>query len=254
MVCGPLNRDAVRLLDLLSDGALLLTLCSTGLAIGMSLARQDVLAPLRQTGLVARAVVLDVAVVPLLVWALVDLLSICEDYAIGHLLVGVEVPLGELLATLAVLVLLPLSVGMLVRGRSPGAARRWAPRAIIVSNISLVVVFALMLGWLAGGPGRPTRAAVALVTGVRANALALGTPATGCRVGRPPGGVPVGPRGGLRVGSSVEPQFHPHRMMSDPMPSHSLRADQAEAVRAAVENCTIGTGEVGRCALRLTGT
>ncbi|MGH2395341.1 MAG: bile acid:sodium symporter, partial [Candidatus Limnocylindria bacterium] len=116
---------------------------------------------------------------------------------------GVEVPLGELLVTLAVLVLLPLAVGMLVRARSPGSARRWAPGAIIVSNISLVVVialvigqnlstladafaagitpvivtavvFALVLGWLAGGPDRSTRAVVALVTGVRANALALG--------------------------------------------------------------------------------
>jgi BASS family bile acid:Na+ symporter len=250
-VCGLFYRDAVRLLDLLSDGALLLTLWSTGIGIGMSLGPRDVLAPLRRTGLVTRVVVLDVAVVPLLVWALVELLSIREDYAIGLLLVGfasagplgikaaqiagadvacavslvavleaanalviplwvgllmpsgVEVPLGELVATLAVLVLLPLAVGMLVRARSPGSARRWAPRAIIVSNISLVVVialvvglnistladafaagivpvivvtvvFALVLGWLAGGPGRPTRAAVALVTGVRANAVALG--------------------------------------------------------------------------------
>jgi BASS family bile acid:Na+ symporter len=92
---------------------------------------------------------------------------------------------------------------MMVRWRSPNSARRWAPRAVIVSNISLMVVialvvgqnvstladafaagivpvivatvvFALVLGWLAGGPGRPTRAAVALVTGVRANAVALG--------------------------------------------------------------------------------
>ncbi len=60
-----------------------------------------------------------------------------------------------------------------------------------------------VLGWLAGGPSRSTRAAVVPVTGVRANALALGT-------------------GRLRVGNSVEPQFHPHRMMSDPMPSHSF--------------------------------
>jgi BASS family bile acid:Na+ symporter len=250
-VCGLFYRDAVRPLDLLSDGALVLTLWSTGIGIGMSLGPRDVLAPLRQTGFMARVVVLDVAVVPLLVWALVELWSIPDEYAIGLLLVGfasagplgikavqiagadvacavslvaaleaanalviplwvgllmpsgVNVPLGELLGTLTVLVLLPLSVGMLVRWRSPGLAGRWAPRATIVSNISLIAVialvvgqnisaladafaagivpvivvtvaFALVLGWLAGGPGRPTRAAVALVTGVRANALALG--------------------------------------------------------------------------------
>jgi len=241
----------VSLLDRVSDGALLLTLWSTGIGIGMSLGLRDVLAPLRQTGLVTRVVFLDAAVVPLLVWALVELLSIPDEYAIGLLLVGfasagplgikaaqiagadvacavslvavleaanalviplwvgllmpsgVDVPLGGLLGTLTVLVLLPLTVGMMVRRRSPGSARRWAPRAIVVSNISLIVVialvvgqnvstladafaagivpvivvtvvFALVLGWLAGGPGRPTRAAVALVTGVRANAVALG--------------------------------------------------------------------------------
>ena len=32
---------------------------------------------------------------------------------------------------------------------------------------------ALTLGWLAGGPDRETRGAAALVTGIRANALAL---------------------------------------------------------------------------------
>jgi BASS family bile acid:Na+ symporter len=241
----------VAALDRVSDGVLLLTLWSTGIGIGMSLGLRDVLAPLRQTGLVARVVILDVAGIPLIVWALVEMLSIPADYAIGLLLVGfasagplgikaaqiagadvagavslvavleaanvlaipvwvallmppgVVVPLGELVAALAVFVLLPLALGMATRTRWPRAARRFAPMAIVLSNVLLVVVIvlvvgrnvstlaeafaagivpvvllavaaALVLGWLAGGPARPARAAVALVTGVRANALALG--------------------------------------------------------------------------------
>jgi len=35
------------------------------------------------------------------------------------------------------------------------------------------VLLALLLGWLLGGPARPTRAATSLVTGVRANGPAL---------------------------------------------------------------------------------
>lgn len=239
------------LLDRLSDGVLLLTLWSTGIGIGMSFGLPELLAPLRQAGLVARVVILDVAGIPLIVWALVHMLSIPTDYAIGLLLIGfasagplgikaaqiagadvagavslvavleaanalaipvwvallmppgVVVPLGELVATLAVFVLLPLALGMATRTRWPQSAQRWAPRAIVLSNVLLVVVIvlvvgrnvstlreafaagivplvllavaaALVLGWLAGGPARATRAAVALVTGVRANALALG--------------------------------------------------------------------------------
>jgi BASS family bile acid:Na+ symporter len=241
----------VDLLDRVSDGVLLLTLWSTGIGIGMSLGLRELLAPLRQSGLVVRVVVLDVAGIPLIVWALVEMLSIPADYAIGLLLVGfasagplgikaaqiagadvagavslvavleaanalaipvwvallmppgVVVPLGELVATLAVVVLLPLALGMAMRTRRPHSARRWAARAMALSNVLLVVVIvlvvgrnlatlaeafaagivpavllavaaALVLGWLAGGPARPTRAAVALVSGVRANALALG--------------------------------------------------------------------------------
>jgi bile acid:Na+ symporter, BASS family len=241
----------VDLLDRVSDGVLLLTLWSTGIGIGMSLGLRELLAPLRQAGLVARVAILDVAGIPLIVWALVEMLSIPADYAIGLLLVGfasagplgikaaqiagadvagavslvavleaanalvipvwvallmpagVVVPLGELVATLAVVVLLPLALGMATRTRWPHSARRWAARAIVLSNVLLIVVIvlvvgrnlsplavafaagivpvvllavaaALVLGWLAGGPARPTRVAVALVTGVRANALALG--------------------------------------------------------------------------------
>ncbi|MGH8840068.1 MAG: bile acid:sodium symporter family protein [Jiangellaceae bacterium] len=261
---------------------------------------------------------------PLLVWALVELLSIPDEYAIGLLLVGfasagplgikaaqiagadvacavslvvvleaanalviplwvgllmpsgVDVPLGVLLGTLTVLVLLPLTVGMMVRWRSPGSARRWAPRVVIVSNMSLMVVialvvgqnvstladafaagivpmivvtvgFALVLGWLAGGPGRPTRAAVALVTGVRANAVALGRyprsaspswhsassrhschwlwhwPSAGCS--------PSDHEASLAIGELGRAAVSPHRVMSHPVPSHTFEPNQRRAAR-----------------------
>ena len=103
--------------------------------------------------------------------------------------------------TLLLLVLAPLVVGMAVRARRPLAAVRLAGWAAPLSTVGLLVVIAvvvarqadivvdafaavgpaavtavllaLLLGWLLGGPARPTRAATSLVTGVRANGPAL---------------------------------------------------------------------------------
>ena len=80
------------LLDRVSDGVLLLTLWSTGIGIGMSLGLRELLAPLRQAGLVARVAILDVAGIPLIVWALVEMLSIPADY--GAVLAGLFTPSG----------------------------------------------------------------------------------------------------------------------------------------------------------------
>jgi bile acid:Na+ symporter, BASS family len=102
---------------------------------------------------------------------------------------------------LLLLVLAPLAVGMAVCARRPPTAARLAQLAAPLSTIGLLVVIAivlaryarivldafvavgpaaltavllaLLLGWLLGGPARPTRAATSLVTGVRANGPAL---------------------------------------------------------------------------------
>jgi BASS family bile acid:Na+ symporter len=189
-------------------------------------------------------------VIPLLVWALVRLLGVDGDYAVGLLLVGVasagplgikaaqlagaDVPVAvslvvvlelvnlvaipfwaavllpegtsvsslEVLRTLLLLVLLPLAAGLACRRVAPRQAGRLALPLTTASNVALAVVVAIVLvrdsgavataagegvplaaglavaaalalGWLAGGPSRPVRAAAALVTGVRANGPAL---------------------------------------------------------------------------------
>ena len=238
-----------RSLDQLYQMALALTLWIAGLGLGMSFGPRQILRTLRRGGLFARATVLDVVIVPLLVWGLVQAFSIPDRYATGLLLVGVasagplgikaaqlaradlpyaialvvvleaanvvaipvwvallmppgvQVPMWPVVRTLLLLVLAPLAVGMAVRARRPPTAARLAQLAAPLSTIGLVVVIAvvlaryarivldafvavgpaaltavllaLLLGWLLGGPGRPTRAATSLVTGVRANGPAL---------------------------------------------------------------------------------
>ena len=238
-----------RSLDQFYQVALALTLWITGLGLGVSFGPEQILRTLRRGGLFARAIVLDVVIVPLLVWGLVQALSIPDRYATGLLLVGVasagplgikaaqlahadlpyaialvvvleaanvvaipvwvallmppgvQVPMWPVVRTLLLLVLAPLAVGMAVRARRPPTAARLAQLAAPLSTIGLVVVIAvvlaryarivldafvavgpaaltavllaLLLGWLLGGPGRPTRAATSLVTGVRANGPAL---------------------------------------------------------------------------------
>jgi bile acid:Na+ symporter, BASS family len=238
-----------RSLDQFYQVALALTLWITGLGLGMSFGPGQILRTLRRGGLFARATVLDVVLVPLLVWGLVQAFSIPDHYATGLLLVGVasagplgikaaqlaradlpyaialvvvleaanvvaipvwvallmppgvQVPMWPVVRTLLLLVLAPLAVGMAVRARRPPTAARLAQLAAPLSTVGLLVVIAivlaryarivldafvavgpaaltavllaLLLGWLLGGPARPTRAATSLVTGVRANGPAL---------------------------------------------------------------------------------
>jgi BASS family bile acid:Na+ symporter len=238
-----------RSLDQFYQVALALTLWITGLGLGMSFGPRQILETLRRGGLFARATVLDVVIVPLLVWGLVQAFSISDRYATGLLLVGVasagplgitaaqlaradlpyaialvvvleaanavaipvwvallmppgvQVPMWPIVRTLLLLVLAPLAVGMAVRARRPPTAARLAQLAVPLSTFGLLVVIAivlaryarivldafgavgpaaltavllaLLLGWLLGGPARPTRAATSLVTGVRANGPAL---------------------------------------------------------------------------------
>jgi BASS family bile acid:Na+ symporter len=238
-----------RALDPLYQVALALTLWITGLGLGMSFGPRQILRTLRRGGLFARAAVLDILLLPLLIWGLTRAFSVPDRYATGLLLVGmasagplgikaaqlaradlpyaialvvvleaanavaipiwvalllppgVQVPMGPVVRTLLLLVLAPLAVGMAIRPSRPSIARRLAHWAAPLSTLGLVVVIvivlaryagivaeafaavgpaaltavllALLLGWLLGGPARPTRAATSLVTGVRASGPAL---------------------------------------------------------------------------------
>lgn len=85
-----------RLLELAYGVSLVATLWATGLGLGMSLGPRDFAPVLRRVRLFSRAFVLDCVALPVVVWGLVELLSVRDDYAIGLLLVGVASagPLG----------------------------------------------------------------------------------------------------------------------------------------------------------------
>ncbi len=227
-----------------------IALWAAGIGIGMDHSIREVLAPLRRGGLFGRVALVDVLVLPPLVWALVKVFQVPSGYATGLLLVGIASagPLGlkaaqiagadavtalslvvvlelanlaaiplwsaillpsdasidvaNIVLTLAAVVLLPLVVGLACRRLIPAFSARLSPILPKVANVALVVAVgavllrdgdavvravgervpfvaalavlaALALGWLAGGPDRETRGAAALVTGIRANALAL---------------------------------------------------------------------------------
>jgi bile acid:Na+ symporter, BASS family len=114
---------------------------------------------------------------------------------------GVEVPVGSILGTLLVAVFLPVVAGWGVRARY-GRAVEWVKPLTVITNVTTVVavaavvvrywesivdglqagagwvalvtvVFALVAGWVVGGPERKSRLTLSLVTAIRANALAL---------------------------------------------------------------------------------
>jgi bile acid:Na+ symporter, BASS family len=113
----------------------------------------------------------------------------------------VRPPLGDVIATLALGVLLPLVVGTGLRRLRPQAASGWARAMGRISTVSLVmliaiavgrdvggvvgaaaavslvalvtVTFALLAGWAVGSPGMPSRSTAALVTASRASTPAL---------------------------------------------------------------------------------
>lgn len=120
---------------------------------------------------------------------------------------GTSLDVGRMLVTLLVLVVLPMMVGLLAKrrllafsGQLPARLAAVATAATVVAVGAVVareanvvwdalaqrvpavavvaVVSALALGWLAGGPARETRWAASLVTGIRANAVALAIAAT----------------------------------------------------------------------------
>ena len=100
----PQERGQVdRALDQFYQLALVLTLWITGLGLGMSFTPSQILRTLRRGGLLARAAVLDVVVVPLAIWGWCRGFSVPDRYATGLLLVGMASagPLGIKAAQLA---------------------------------------------------------------------------------------------------------------------------------------------------------
>ena len=90
-------------LDQLYQVALALTLWITGLGLGMSFGPGQILRTLRRGGLFARAAVLDILLIPLLILGLTQAFSVPDRYATGLLLVGMASagPLGIKAAQLA---------------------------------------------------------------------------------------------------------------------------------------------------------
>lgn len=82
---------------------LILALWGSALALGLRHDRRELVEPLRRRRVLAGVVVADAVVVPLLVWALVNLLALDGDAATGLLLVGIASggPLGLKVSQLA---------------------------------------------------------------------------------------------------------------------------------------------------------
>jgi BASS family bile acid:Na+ symporter len=237
-------------LGVIYGAGVVVALWSAGLELGMRHSVREIAAPLRRVGLLLRVGLVDVLLVPLIVWSLAKAVSVPSGYTTGLLLVGIAsggplaikaaqlaradaviavclvvtlevvnvavIPLwagvllpegitfspAKILLTLVAVVILPLAVGRTASHRWRGLSARVLPALPSVANIALVaaiaatmirdgdavvdaaservplvaavtVAAALLLGWFAGGSGPRVRAATALVTGIRANALAL---------------------------------------------------------------------------------
>ena len=163
-----------RSLDQSYQVVLVLTLWITGLGLGMSFGPGQILQTLRRGGLFARATALDVVIVPLLVWGLVQAFSVPDRYATGLLLVGVASagPLGIKAAQLAgadlpyaialVVVLeaanavaIPVWVALLM---PPGVQ---VPMWPVVRTLLLLVLAPLAVGMVVRARRPPTAAALA---------------------------------------------------------------------------------------------
>jgi bile acid:Na+ symporter, BASS family len=185
----------VRLLSVPNDLAVGLLIVGAAAAgpLGLKtaqLARGDV--PLA-IALVIVLELLNIVVMP--IWAAVAIPGI------------VALPLAEILRTLIVGVLVPLSVGLAIRAWAPRFAPRVSRWATPVSTIGLAVLIAIVLtrdgaavadatfsavpavavatilaamtlGWWFGGPDAASRRTAAMVSSVRANAVALAVSTT----------------------------------------------------------------------------
>jgi BASS family bile acid:Na+ symporter len=168
-------------------GLLLVAFASAG-PLGIKLASRAGGDVAYAIGLVVMLELANVVVVP--VWA--ALLGIAASPAV----------VLDILRTLVLLVLLPIATGLAIGSRRPAQSRRWAALLDRISDVGVIAIVALLLarhssvvgdalgtgapvavllfvmvalaaGWMVGGPGRDTRAATSLVTGVRANGAAV---------------------------------------------------------------------------------
>lgn len=145
-----------HVLTVLSNGAVLLFVITTMLAMGLSLTLSQILAPLRHARLVVLALAANFVLVPLLALALTHVIPLSEPLKIGVILLGVaagapflpklaQVARGNvafsvglmMLLTIVTIITLPLDLPLLL----PGV--RVNPLAIVVS---LVVTMLLPLG------------------------------------------------------------------------------------------------------------
>jgi BASS family bile acid:Na+ symporter len=114
---------------------------------------------------------------------------------------GFSVPYDRVLAVIALLILVPLGIGLLVRRQWPHAAERWPKFLAIVGTVSFLVFMvrtkifrkealgnvsipaigamlalllaAMAIGWLLGGPARSSRQVLATSTSMRNAAFCL---------------------------------------------------------------------------------
>ena len=100
VACSLAMDDA---LDMTYVVALVVALWGTGLSLGTAHPASELLGPVRRARLLGRVALVDVVVLPLVVWALVRLLDVPDGYAVGLLLVGIASagPLGIKAAQLA---------------------------------------------------------------------------------------------------------------------------------------------------------
>lgn len=145
-----------HVLTTLSNGAVLLFVVTTMLAMGLSLTLSQILAPLRHARLVVLALVANFVLVPLLAFALTRIIPLSDPLKIGVILLGVaagapflpklaQVAHGDVAFSVGLMVLLtvvtilslPLDLPLLL----PGV--RVNPLSIVVS---LVVTMLLPLG------------------------------------------------------------------------------------------------------------
>ena len=241
--------------DAIQAALVVATMWATGIGLGLVVRPERIVSSLRRPGLVGRVLLLDLALVPLVMWLAVNAFVSDEGYATGLLLVafaaagpvGIKlahvaggdatfaiaivvvlelanvlvVPLWsgvlgiagstsvvvEIFRTLLVLIVLPLGVGLALAGRWGVRAGVRAARLQRAANVGIVATvvfiaarnvgliddalgsgmaiaagltigFALVAGWLMGGPRRVTRVSTSLVTGVRANAASLAIAST----------------------------------------------------------------------------
>lgn len=213
------------------------------LALGMELAVSEVVAPLRDIPLTARALIANFVLVPLTAYALVNGLRLEHGFALGLILMacsagdpfvtklsqsangdkayslatmamlsivtcaympvvlplllpGIKVNPVEIVKPLVVLILVPLTIGLIIRAKAPGVAHRFAPpldklaSILIYAAVGLfavvhwsdiaaafgmhailaaivLVALAAVYGYLLGGPSQVHRGDLAVNTAWR---------------------------------------------------------------------------------------